>query len=83
MSTQVFLSSHEKTLSFECLQSEFCIVEMTEQPRFNPLMQTASQEEGEVSNVSLETVEIPDDWVFIFFFESDETFARVDAYSAR
>ena len=25
----------------------------------------------------------PDDWVFIFFFESDEAFARVDAYSAR
>ena len=46
-------------------------------------MQTTSQEEGEVSIFSLETVEIPDDWVFIFFFESDEAFARVDAYSAR
>ena len=80
---KVFLSSHEKALFFECLPSEICIVEMSEQPQYNPLMQTASQEEGEVSNVSLETVEIPDDWVFIFFFETDEAFARIDAYSAR
>ena len=82
MSTQVFLSSHEKALFFECLPSEICIVEMS-QPQFNPLIQAASQGEEEVSNVSLETVEIPDDWVFIFFFESDEAIARVDAYSAR
>ena len=48
------------------------------------LMQSASQqEEDEVSNVSLETIAIPYDWVFIFFFECDEAFARVDALSTR
>ena len=43
---KVFLSSHEKALFFECLPLEICIVEMSEQPQFNPLLQTDSQEEG-------------------------------------